>query len=135
MAKERFLPQVIDPDLCQLCGRCLNACRNEAIVIEGRKRWVDYRRCTGCLTCTLICPKNAIKVTGVNEGQTLGVDIDAAKCHAVKDCHECVDRCPAGIYTKPGENIIVVEENLVNCKTYKICEHGFPANAVKVIQA
>lgn len=135
MPRERFIPTVIDGDLCHLCGRCYNACRNDAIVIQGRHRWVDYRKCTGCLTCVQICPYNAIKVTNAIEGQTLGVYIDAGRCTAILGCQECVTHCPAGIYTKHGENVVVDDGSIKDCKGCKTCEAGCPEHSVKVVQA
>jgi electron transport complex protein RnfB len=135
MPRERFLPQVIDPDLCHLCGRCYNACRHNAIKIEGRKRWVDYRRCSGCLTCTQVCPYNAIKVTSAMQGETLGADIDAGKCVAANGCQACVDHCPVGIYKVDTGRIVVNEENIKDCKACKTCEAGCPVHAVNIVQA
>ncbi|NMC05055.1 MAG: 4Fe-4S binding protein [Candidatus Lokiarchaeota archaeon] len=135
MPRERFIPTVIDANLCHLCGRCYNACRNDAIVIQGEHRWVDYRKCTGCLTCMHVCPYNAIKVTSAMAGETLGVDIDAGKCTAATGCHECVDACPAGIYARGEEEIIVNGERVKACRACKACEAACPGHAVKVIQA
>jgi ferredoxin len=135
MPRERFIPTVIDADLCHLCGRCYNACRNDAIVIQGRNRWVDYRKCTGCLTCVHICPYNAIKVTSAIEGKTLGVNIDVGKCIATSGCQECVVHCPARIYLKLGEKIVVDEGSIKDCRACKTCEAGCPEHAVKVVQA
>nr|MDO8087395.1 4Fe-4S binding protein [Candidatus Sigynarchaeum springense] len=134
MPRERFIPTVIDPDLCHLCGRCYNACRNDAIVIQGRHRWVDYRKCTGCLTCTHVCPYNAIKVTSATGGTTLGIDIDAGKCVTASGCQECVERCPVGIYAKRVEEIVVDEGKIKYCRACKACESNCPGHAVKVVQ-
>ncbi len=133
--RERFIPTAIDADLFHLRGPCYNACRNDAIVIQGRHRWVDYRKCTGCLTCVQVCPYNAIKVMSAIEGKTLGVDIDAGKCIATSGCQECVAHCPARIYTKHGEKIAVDEGSIKDCRACKTCETVCPEHAVKVVQA
>jgi len=91
--RERFIPTVINADICQLCGRCYNACRNGAIVMQGRHRWVDYRKCTGCLTCVNVCPYNAIKVTSVIEGETPKADIDVGKYgEKIVDLHHPINK-------------------------------------------
>jgi ferredoxin len=118
-----------------LLQRHLCGCRNDAIVIQGRHRWVDYRECTGCLTCTHVCPYNAIKITSAIDGEALGIYIDAGKCIAVSGCQECVDHCPAGIYTKHGEKIVVDEGSMKECRVCKTCDAGCPEQAVKVVQA
>ncbi|NMC08222.1 MAG: 4Fe-4S binding protein [Candidatus Lokiarchaeota archaeon] len=135
MPRERFIPTVINPNLCYLCGRCSRACRNEAIVIQGLNRRVDYRKCTGCLTCVQICPYNAIKVTYVIEGNTADIQVDAEKCIAASGCQECVDHCPVGMYAKLDGRIVVDKRIIEKCRACKECEAACPVNAVKVVQA
>jgi MinD superfamily P-loop ATPase len=50
---------VIDPDLCQLCGRCYEVCRFEAIVPGDDTYRVDPLACEGCASCVYQCPEGA----------------------------------------------------------------------------
>ena len=134
MNNERFLPIVINPNVCQLCGRCYNSCKNEAIIIKGQKRWVDYKKCTGCMTCVSICPYNAIKVTSAIEGETFSINLNQESCIASNGCSECVDRCPAGIYWLSESKIKINEHALNDCKGCKSCEEGCSVSAIQVLQ-
>lgn len=52
---------------CQGCGRCLAACRNNAISVDAGKKRVqtDRSRCTGCGDCIfLTCPNRAREISG-----------------------------------------------------------------------
>ena len=52
---------VIDAALCKGCGRCVDACRFEAIVQgEGRVFVVDPLACEGCHYCSVVCRPKAI---------------------------------------------------------------------------
>lgn len=51
---------VIDPELCQLCNRCYEVCRFEAIVPGKETYGVDALACEGCASCVYQCPEEAI---------------------------------------------------------------------------
>jgi MinD superfamily P-loop ATPase len=51
---------VIDPDLCQLCGRCHEVCRFDAIIPGDDTYCVDPLACEGCASCEYQCPEEAI---------------------------------------------------------------------------
>jgi MinD superfamily P-loop ATPase len=51
---------VIDPDLCQLCGRCHEVCRFDAIIPGEDTYRVDPLACEGCASCVYQCPEDAI---------------------------------------------------------------------------
>jgi MinD superfamily P-loop ATPase len=51
---------VIDPDLCQLCGRCHDVCRFDAIVPGDDTYRADALACEGCASCLYQCPEEAI---------------------------------------------------------------------------
>jgi MinD superfamily P-loop ATPase len=51
---------VIDPDLCQLCGRCHEVCRFDAIIPGDDTYRVDPLACEGCAACVYQCPDEAI---------------------------------------------------------------------------
>ncbi len=49
----------IDAGRCEGCGLCAEACRFEAILVEGAYR-VDPIACEGCAACLYSCPTEAI---------------------------------------------------------------------------
>jgi MinD superfamily P-loop ATPase len=54
---------VIDPELCQGCGRCYDVCRFDAVLppTDGRAAYaVDPIACEGCAACVYQCPEAAI---------------------------------------------------------------------------
>jgi len=51
---------VIDPELCQLCGRCYEVCRFDAILTGEDTYRVDALACEGCASCVYQCPEDAI---------------------------------------------------------------------------
>jgi MinD superfamily P-loop ATPase len=52
---------IIDPELCQLCGRCYEVCRFEAILPGEDTYRVDALACEGCASCVYQCPEGAIR--------------------------------------------------------------------------
>lgn len=63
---------VINPKFCNLCGRCLEACRFDAVLqvvsekADGKARsdrgsfYIDSLACEGCGVCALVCPTGAV---------------------------------------------------------------------------
>jgi len=56
---------VIDPEKCDQCGICAEACRFEAI----RDLQVDPISCEGCGVCFHVCPRGAILMKEVQSGE------------------------------------------------------------------
>ncbi len=50
---------IIDKELCQQCGECLNVCRFDAISEDFT---IDPISCEGCTICSYVCPSGAIKL-------------------------------------------------------------------------
>ncbi|HDQ25764.1 MAG TPA: (4Fe-4S)-binding protein [bacterium] len=57
---------VIDKDKCIECGKCITACRFDAI---GRDYIVDVLSCDGCVLCSRICPAGAIEMKESTAGE------------------------------------------------------------------
>lgn len=51
---------IIDPQRCQLCGRCAEVCRFDAILPGDDAYRVDALACEGCASCVYACPEEAI---------------------------------------------------------------------------
>jgi MinD superfamily P-loop ATPase len=52
---------IIDPDECQLCGRCFEVCRFDAVVPGEETYRIDPLACEGCASCVYQCPEEAIR--------------------------------------------------------------------------
>jgi len=64
---------VIDPELCEVCGRCAELCRFEAVVVgngsDGATTYtVDPVACEGCGVCYYQCPAEAIRLEEPQDG-------------------------------------------------------------------
>ncbi len=65
-----LIEYVINPELCIMCGKCLEACKYNAIVGEKREHYLSgylpfeirQKRCTRCGECIKVCPAGAIEI-------------------------------------------------------------------------
>lgn len=65
-----LIEYVINPELCIMCGKCLEACKYDAIVGEVKKSYLSgylpfeirQKRCTRCGECIKVCPTGAIEI-------------------------------------------------------------------------
>ncbi|MFY9200663.1 MAG: glutamate synthase-related protein [Methanosarcina flavescens] len=53
----------IDRDQCMDCGRCIENCSYGVYRREGDRILVESRKCTACLRCVAMCPRDAITLT------------------------------------------------------------------------
>lgn len=53
---------VIDPALCNSCGKCRQICRFNAVNKDDRTFSIDSFKCEGCGYCCYICPQKAIRL-------------------------------------------------------------------------
>jgi 4Fe-4S ferredoxin len=117
---------------------------------KAYKLVADQASCVGCELCSLVCPREAIKVTGIpkKRGEKVVrplIDIDESKCHF---CGICVSTCPYGalqVYVD-GKNVASVIEkesfpklireisvDTEKCPSdCKKCEEICPLNLIKV---
>lgn len=56
----------LDPDHCTSCGRCVQACAENALQITADGLRLDARRCLGCRACVRVCPHTAL--SSINHG-------------------------------------------------------------------
>jgi 2-oxoglutarate ferredoxin oxidoreductase subunit delta len=58
----------ISAELCKSCGYCVDACPQKQLRVGSKINATGYRvvemldeeECTGCKTCTVVCPEAAI---------------------------------------------------------------------------
>ena len=118
--KERFIPVQINQELCMHCERCVNACREKAIYFENSVRRVDYSKCKGCLTCQMVCPRNAVEVTSVEPNEVVSIKIDHEKCTFCRACLENTGKfCPKNLFY---EGLIKKKEELLEGIKFKFKE-------------
>jgi MinD superfamily P-loop ATPase len=55
----QLIPEV-DPNRCDLCGRCAEVCQYNAVAVAGTRVLVFSEICHGCGSCTLNCRTGAI---------------------------------------------------------------------------
>ena len=58
---------LINTDLCQGCGRCVEVCKDFGIVVENGKARPSGNPIFGCIACghcMAICPSGAVKIAG-----------------------------------------------------------------------
>lgn len=67
-AVELLIPQV-NPNLCKLCGKCVEACQFNAIAIAGNQVMIFNELCHSCGGCARICPHGAIQEFPVKIGE------------------------------------------------------------------
>jgi indolepyruvate ferredoxin oxidoreductase alpha subunit len=67
----RFKPKsgksVVDDEKCIACHKCINDLGCPALIMKGKKAFIDEGLCTGCTLCEQICPVHAISGGGKNE--------------------------------------------------------------------
>ncbi|MFZ5918685.1 MAG: 4Fe-4S binding protein [Chloroflexota bacterium] len=59
---------VIDATKCQLCGRCFEVCRFDAVIPGEDTYRVDPLACEGCASCVYQCPEGAIRAEELHAG-------------------------------------------------------------------
>ena len=60
---------VINQIDCDMCGKCFEVCRFEAIDVDLGEYYVNSLNCEGCGYCAKVCPKNAISMQEQNIGK------------------------------------------------------------------
>ncbi|UCD35719.1 MAG: 4Fe-4S dicluster domain-containing protein [Nitrospiraceae bacterium] len=66
---------IIIPEKCTLCGDCLDACKDNAIIGEKKKKFfsgympfeIVQKRCTKCGECMKVCTFGAVKLVSARE--------------------------------------------------------------------
>ena len=61
----RLSPEIITRDIkCIRCGKCVEACSQQAITIVENTRIIHWEKCNYCMKCAEVCPSGAIEAVG-----------------------------------------------------------------------
>lgn len=67
---------VIDPDLCQGCGTCIERCQVHAVSERDGVTVVDREQCIGCGLCVTGCPNRVAKLQRKPEDEVVNPPLD-----------------------------------------------------------
>jgi pyruvate formate lyase activating enzyme len=58
-------PEMISRDIkCIRCGKCVEACSQQAIAVVENTRVIQWEKCNYCIECAEVCPSGAIEAVG-----------------------------------------------------------------------
>jgi pyruvate formate lyase activating enzyme len=58
-------PEMISRDIkCIRCGKCVEACSQQAIAVMENTRVIQWEKCNRCMKCAEVCPSGAIEAMG-----------------------------------------------------------------------
>ncbi|MGO2333840.1 4Fe-4S binding protein [Providencia sp.] len=88
-ARKQFYPEdswfhiELDVASCILCGACAKVCDENAIEIGDNQFYLDDKRCTGCMSCQVVCFPKSIHVHEhvAKNSEPLIFQYYDAKCH------------------------------------------------------
>jgi len=61
----RLSPEIITRDIkCIRCGKCIEACPQQAITVVENTRTIQWEKCNYCMKCADVCPSGAIEAVG-----------------------------------------------------------------------
>jgi len=61
----RPYPEIITRDVkCIRCGKCVEACPEQAIAVVEDTRIIQWEKCNNCIECAEVCPSGAIEAAG-----------------------------------------------------------------------
>jgi nitroreductase/NAD-dependent dihydropyrimidine dehydrogenase PreA subunit len=67
---DRAVTTVIDQELCNGCGLCVDVCPADTITLKGEKAVITGDQSLGCGHCAAACPTGAIRVKAIEPSQT-----------------------------------------------------------------
>jgi ferredoxin len=89
--RNNIFPNIEEPDLCTLCGFCVQVCPTQALRIheDGKTTFLRLETglCTSCVNCRNICPENVLSLRAnlFTQAQVLLRESPLSKCSICGD--------------------------------------------------
>ena len=87
-------PGVYRIHVCDQCGRCAEACPEDAIVLENGRYVLHEEDCIGCGECVEACPNEVLRL-----------DPDTDRPILCTGCGECAAICPRDAITVSWDTV------------------------------
>ena len=120
---------------CLGFGNCVKACRFDAIHIEDGVAMVDREKCTGCMSCAAVCPRNLIvSMPYKNEmyvscASTARPKISAKVCNnGCIACRKCEKICHVGAISIVNNVAVIDYDKCVSCG---LCSTACPKHIIR----
>lgn len=119
---------------CLGCGTCYDVCDYDAIRMVNGLAVIDKDKCTACLKCIDICPKNIIELVPYDQevivkckSEDIGRDVRQSCSVGCIACRICVRKCPEDAFTFENNLAKINYDKCTNCG---VCPPLCPTNAI-----
>lgn len=107
---------------CLGFGTCVSACKFDAMhIVDGRAR-VDAEKCTGCMACASVCPRDVIVSVPYAADIVVACSSRAKGPSTVRGCNvgcigcsRCEDVCPNDAIHVEGNLAVIDYDKCVSC--------------------
>ncbi|NLM19284.1 MAG: RnfABCDGE type electron transport complex subunit B [Clostridiaceae bacterium] len=117
---------------CLGYGDCVSACKFDALHIIDGVAFVDPTKCTSCMECIKICPRNIIQLMPLERAYSIvfcqnedrgpvANKVCQVSCIA---CRRCLNACPENCITINNNRAVIDYEKCTNCGAcQQVCPH------------
>ena len=119
---------------CLGFGNCVKACKYDAIHIVNGVARVDNQKCTGCMACSAVCPRNLIIPVDLDKHVIIACNSHAKGAVTIRGCTQGCIGCGMCIKICPHD-AIHVEKNLAvidyeKCTSCGLCAAVCPKKLI-----
>lgn len=62
------------------------------------------------------------------------ISVCVAKVPCRPGCNTCQELCPVDIFSREGEEVVILEENEDECTLCELCSEGCPEKLIEVVK-
>ncbi len=124
---------------CLGFGNCVEKCMFDAIHIVNGRALVDREKCTGCMTCVAVCPRNVIQAVPYSaqvhvpcSSTEKGALVAKSCSNGCIGCMKCVKACEEGAIRVENFLAVIDYDKCIGCGK---CAEACPRNLIRDLQA